>query len=288
MRRLKDTQALCLARLRALLSRAIRQRYVSLFHCAPPFRLTRIHDFTFLPHILSCPKATGDILLKDITDWAMPQVTPEQMAECLDQLIDDEYYHSTTVTIDLEEQSLSDEQPREDKLSDIVLKIAEHLYNFRTGNQKTQPTFLKYINTWNVGGGRCLEPVEMRKTKQCVLAYARDQYNVARDPLAHWTSEQPTQLLSQLTGIQIASSAATIKNTHPSGGVAILLPIGYQLLQQEEVLPGRILAATVQLRKTNFRLITVYLHPEKNQGRTPSAHRLHSQDRPTRVDLHCR
>ena len=173
MRRLNDTNATCLAQLRVLLSRAIKQRYVSFFHCAPPFRFTRICDFTFLPHILSCPKATGDILLKDITDWAMPQVAPGYLAECLDQLTNDDYYHSATLIIDLEEQCPNDVLPRENRLIDMVQILAEHLYNFRAENQKTQPTYLKYISTWNVGGWTPPRARGDEKIKQFGQVYAR-------------------------------------------------------------------------------------------------------------------
>ena len=69
-----------------------------------------------------------------------------------------------------------------------------------------------------------------------------------------------------IPGIHVVSTAATLKNTHPSGGVAIILPVGYEVLTHQTILPGQILAAQVQLKGAKIRIISVYLHPDNVQG----------------------
>ena len=45
----------------------------------------------------------------------------------------------------------------------------------------------------------------------------------------------------------------------------MILPIGYEVISQQTVLPGQILAVQVRIRGATVRLVTTYLHPETVQ-----------------------
>ena len=45
----------------------------------------------------------------------------------------------------------------------------------------------------------------------------------------------------------------------------MILPIGYEVISQQTVLPGQILAVQVHIRGAKVRIVTVYLHPETVQ-----------------------
>ena len=79
----------------------------------------------------------------------------------------------------------------------------------------------------------------------------------------HWTHEQATKLHSLIPGTHIVATAASIKNTHPSGGTAVILPIGYEVITHQTVLPGQILAVQARIKGAKIRIVTIYLHPDK-------------------------
>ena len=62
----------------------------------------------------------------------------------------------------------------------------------------------------------------------------------------HWTHEQATRL-------------------HTLIPVAIILPVGYEVITHQTILPRQILAAQVQLKGAKIRIISVYLHPDNVQ-----------------------
>ena len=82
-----------------------------------------------------------------------------------------------------------------------------------------------------------------------------------RGPIAleetHWATLLP--------GAHVVAAPATIKNTHPSGGVAVILPVGYEVVNRQTVLPGQILAVQVRIRGATVRIVTTYLHPDTVQ-----------------------
>ena len=65
-----------------------------------------------------------------------------------------------------------------------------------------------------------------------------------------------------MPGTHIVSTAATTKNTHPSGGVAVILPVGYEVVTHQTILPGQILAVQARTRGAKIRIVSVYLHPD--------------------------
>ena len=145
-------------------------------------------------------------------------------------------------------------------LTDILEHIARRLVDYRCDHNKEQPTSLRQVTSWNVGGwtqpGRPGDD-KLKAIKACIK----------KGPVAiqetHWTHEQATKLHSLLPGTHIVATAASIKNTYPSGGTAVILPIGYEVITHQTVLPGQILAVQARIKGAKIRIITIYLHPDK-------------------------
>ena len=144
-------------------------------------------------------------------------------------------------------------------LTDILEHIARRLLDYRRDHNKEQPTSLRQVTSWNVGWTQPGRPGDdkLKAIKACIK----------KGPVAiqetHWTHEQATKLHSLIPGTHIVATAASIKNTHPSGGTAVILPIGYEVITHQTVLPGQILAVQARIKGAKIRIVTIYLHPDK-------------------------
>ena len=142
-------------------------------------------------------------------------------------------------------------------LTELLAKIANRLLDFRCDHKGEQPSSVRHITTWNVGGWT--QPGRAGHDKLKAIRASLHKGPIVLQE-THWTHEQSTRLHTL-----IVATAATVKNTHPSGGVAIILPVGYEILTHQTILPGQILAALVQLKGAKIRIISVYLHPDNVQ-----------------------
>ena len=147
-------------------------------------------------------------------------------------------------------------------LTELLAKIANKLLDFRCDHKGEQPSSVRHIATWNVGGWT--QPGRAGDDKLKTIKASLHKGPIVLQE-THWTHEQATRLHTLIPGIHVVSTAATVKNTHPSGGVAIILPVGYEVLTHQTILPGQILAAQVQLKGAKIRIISVYLHPDNVQ-----------------------
>ena len=150
----------------------------------------------------------------------------------------------------------------EPEATELLANIANKLLDFRCDHKDEQPSSVRHITTWNVGGWT--QPGRAGDDKlKAIKASLRKGPIVLQE--THWTHEQATRLHTLIPGIHVVSTAATLKNTHPSGGVAFIMPVGHEVLTHQTILPGQILAAQVQLKGAKIRIISVYLHPDNVQ-----------------------
>ena len=71
---------------------------------------------------------------------------------------------------------------------------------------------------------------------------------------------------NKFPGIRVSHSAAVCCGERArTGGVAVLLPPGWEILEELELVPGRAVAVKVKDRTCQFFLISVYLHPERRK-----------------------
>ena len=141
----------------------------------------------------------------------------------------------------------------------LIAKLAQMLFDYRCDHKKEQPTGVKHIMTWNVGGWT--QPGRAGDEKLKAIKASLRKGPVALQE-THWAHEQATRLHTLMPGTHIVSTAATTKNTHPSGGVAVILPVGYEVVTHETILPGQILAVQARTRGAKIRIVSVYLHPD--------------------------
>ena len=82
-----------------------------------------------------------------------------------------------------------------------------------------------------------------------------------------WKGSEPEALYQGLPGVKIAHTPAVAFNERVStGGVAILFPPGWQMLEEVVLVKGRCIAALVQDRTCKFYVISVYIHPNNRSG----------------------
>ena len=80
------------------------------------------------------------------------------------------------------------------------------------------------------------------------------------------TGTEVEYLYQQIPGIRVCHSAAVCCGDRiRTGGVAVLLPPGWEILEELELVPGRAVAVKVQDRTCQFLLMSVYIHPERRR-----------------------
>ncbi len=89
----------------------------------------------------------------------------------------------------------------------------------------------------------------------------------ARPSLPKWKGHEPEALYQSIPGLKIAHSPAVAFNGRTStGGVAILFPRGWSVLEEIELVQGRGVASLVQDRTCKFYIVSVYIHPDNRSG----------------------
>ena len=82
-----------------------------------------------------------------------------------------------------------------------------------------------------------------------------------------WKGPETEALYQNLPGVQIVHTSAVAFNERTcTGGVAILFPPGWQVLEEVILVKGRCVAALVQDRTCKFYVISVYIHPDNRNG----------------------
>ena len=102
-------------------------------------------------------------------------------------------------------------------LTELLAKIANKLLDFRCDHKGEQPSSVRHITTWNVGGWT--QPGRAGDDKLKAIKASLHKGPIVLQE-THWTHEQSTRLHTLIPGIHVVATAATVKNTHPSGGVA--------------------------------------------------------------------
>ena len=97
-----------------------------------------------------------------------------------------------------------------DPLTGLITFIAKQLHAYRQDHKQQQPTNLKAIATWNVGGWT--QPGKAGDEKLRAI-----KASLMRGPVAlqetHWSEEQATKVTTLIPGARAVATPATIKNT---------------------------------------------------------------------------
>ena len=145
--------------------------------------------------------------------------------------------------------------------------IGSTIIDFRINNNGSLPTRMRSLFSWNVNSWRTFNSNEY-KLRRCKRLLRKGPVCLQE---TKWTGAEVEHLYQQIPGIRVSHSAAVRCGERArTGGVAVLLPPGWEILEELELVPGRAVAAKVQDRTCQFLLISVYIHPGTSETRCRS------------------
>jgi len=137
--------------------------------------------------------------------------------------------------------------------------IGSSIIDFRIKNNGSLPTRMRSLFSWNLNSWRTFDSNEY-KLRRCKRLLRKGPVCLQE---TKWTGAEIEHLYQQIPGIRVCHSAAVCCGERArTGGVAVLLPPGWEILEELELVPGRAVAVKVQDRACQFLLISVYIHPE--------------------------
>ena len=137
----------------------------------------------------------------------------------------------------------------------IAHPIGSSIIDFQVNNNDSLPTRMQSLFSWNVNSWRTLDFNEY-KLRRC-------QRLLRKGPVClqetKWTGIEVEYLYQQIPGIRVCHSAAICCSDRiRTGGVAVLLPPGWKILEELELVPGRAVAVKVQNRTCQFLHVGLY------------------------------
>ena len=132
-----------------------------------------------------------------------------------------------------------------DRVNRIERPIGTSIIDFRINNNGALPTRMRSLFSWNLNSWRTFDSREY-KLRRCKQLLKKGPVCLQE---TKWTGAEIEHLYQQIPGIRVCQSAAVgCRERTRTGGVAILLPPGFEILEELEVVPGRAVAVKVQDR----------------------------------------
>ena len=136
------------------------------------------------------------------------------------------------------------------------------LLDFRLHHQGSLPTRLKVLFSWNLNSWLTTSPMDY-KIRRCRRLLRSGPICLQE---TKWQGHETEALYQSLPGVRIVQSPAiAFNNRIGTGGVAILFPPGWQVLEELELVLGRAIASLVQDRACQLYILSVYLHPDNRK-----------------------
>ena len=136
------------------------------------------------------------------------------------------------------------------------------LLEFRLHNHGSLPTRLKVLFSWNLNSWLTTSPLDY-KLRRCRRLLRSGPICLQE---TKWQGHETEALYQCLPGVRIVQSPAVPFNGRMgTGGVAILFPPGWKVLEEIELVRGRAIASLVQDRTCQFYVFSVYLHPDNRK-----------------------
>ena len=204
------------------------------FHC--PKHLLRVRDLCFLPHLLDVRTSWQEITLQQLSDAL--EVSPNDLEIAL-------------------------MQPTWLRPEEGTHPIGTKLLKHRLGSNGAVPTRMKMFYSWNLSSWTSTSPTDYR-LRRCRRLLKHGPVCLQE---TKWKGHEPEALYQSIPGVKIAHSPAIAFNGRTStGGVAILFPPGWSVLEEIELVQGRGVASLVQDRTCKFYIVSVYIHPDNRNG----------------------
>ena len=225
------------------LQRFLRQQYFDLHHEVAPHWLCRVTRLAFLPHTL--PPTLR------LPSWR--RLTFGQIAHGLqlETAAVTRFFTSPIFTRAL--------QPADDvHWTAVPRALAAALLQYRLATGQNTPIAVRTLFSYNVSGWSAAGLARDSKMRWL-------QRSLRAGPVllqeTRWTDTQPRDIMQTLPGVQVVSTPAIPSAAGLSGGAALILPSGWQIADQWQVLTGRITAARLALRGGDTCIVCCYFHP---------------------------
>ena len=236
MTRLRNCSVEVISSIKKMFAFLIKDAFWYQFEFQCPKHLLRIRDLSFLPHLLQCH-----------TSWH--EVTLSQLITALEILPND---------LDMVLM-----QPRGLQPEEGTHPVGTRLLNYRLDNNGALPTRMKSFYSWNLSSWTSTSSQDYR-LRRCKRLLKQGPICLQETT---WRGSEPEALYQGLPGVKIAYTPAIAFNERScTGGVAVLFPPGWHMLEEIELVKGRSVAALVQDRTCRFYVISVYIHPDNRSG----------------------
>ena len=141
--------------------------------------------------------------------------------------------------------------------------VGSAILDFRIHNNGcTLSTRMHSLFSWNVNSWRTFDSNEY-KLRRCKRLLRKGSICLQE---TKWTGSEIEHLYQQIPGIRASHSAAVCCSERTrTDGVTVILPPGWEILEELELAPGRAIAVKVKDRTCQFFLISTYLHSERRK-----------------------
>ena len=239
MDRLHNYSTVTIGLIRKLLVHVVRDTFFVRFGYRCPKHLHQIRDLSLLLHLLHTNRCWMDLRFSEVASLFEKEVNDFEV--CLYQLC------------------LINRWNGPDRMEHPV---GSTIIDFRINNNGSLPTRMRSLFSWNVNSWRTFNSNEY-KLRRCKRLLRKGPVCLQE---TKWTGAEVEHLYQQIPGIRVSHSAAVRCGERArTGGVAVLLPPGWEILEELELVPGRAVAVKVQDRTCQFLLISVYIHPERRK-----------------------
>ena len=236
MTRIKQCSVETISLIKKMFSFLIKEAYRHRFQISCPKYLLRVRDLSFLPHLLNEEVSWHDLTLQRIA-------------------------HSLGVALNDFEGVLC--QPTLLRPEEGTHPLGEKLLQHRLANNSALPTRMKRLFSWNLSRWTAFSPSDYR-LRRC-RKFLRQGPVCLQE--TKWKGHESEALYQNIPGVKVAQSpAVTFNGRGSTGGVAILFPPGWAILEEHVLVPGRGVAALVQDRTCKFYVVSIYIHPENRKG----------------------
>ena len=239
MNRLHNCSTTTISLIRKVLVHVVRDAFYVRFGFRCPHHLQRIRDLSLLPHILHTNRCWMDLYSSEVA--SLFEMSENDFEVCLHQ------------------PSLLDKWEGANR---IEHPIGTFITDFRVNNNGSLPTRMRSLFSWNLNSWRTFDSRE-DKLRRCKRLLRKGPVCLQE---TKWTGAEIEHLYQQIPGIRVCHSAAVRCGERTrTGGVAILLPPGWEIFEELELVRGRAVAVRVEDRTCQFLLVSVYIHPERRK-----------------------
>ena len=239
MSKLAHCALVTINQIKKLLIYVVRDAFYVKFGFRCPRHHMIIRDLSLLPHLLHVKRSWRDLYLAEVA--SLFQQTENDFHVCLNQPSLVDCWDGTTK---------------------VPHPVGLDILNFRISSNISLPTRMRSLFSWNLNSWRAIESNDY-KMRRCKRLLRQGPVCLQE---TKWTGEEKEHLYQHIPGVRIAHTAAVGHGERArTGGVAILLPPGWEILSEYELVPGRAIAVKVKDRTCTFFLISVYIHPERRK-----------------------